>query len=465
KEQLQGLLDGGIDLIILETFTNLEHIRTALDLCKKETKLPVIAQMAFLEGTRTAMASNVKTIVKELINAGADIVGANCGSGPRYTLDVIKALSGYTDMFISAQPNAGYPQIVDGRTVYVTSPEYFAHNSMKLAEAGANIIGGCCGTTPEHIRHIALELKDRKPYKRQAHISSVIEFKEAPGAVIEKDRSVLSKIIVELLPPKTAQTEKLIDTAKMLKEKGARVLSFPENPLARVRMSSIAAAGIVKNSTGLDAIFHYTCRDRSLIGLQSDILGAHALGLRSVLAVTGDPVSLGNSPEASPVFDVDSIKLVKLIANMKREMGIDLKIGVAFNPNFIDMAPQIARLQKKINAGAQFAMTQPVFDRNKICEIKEKTEKLAIPVYIGILPLVSRKNAEFLHNEVPGMQIPLDIRKRMDVKEGKDARQEGVSIALELMNSCSSFVDGFYLISPMHLYEISGQILEKIQNK
>ncbi len=465
KEQILGLAEGGVDLFILETFSKIEHIKIAISACKKEASLPVVAQMAFLEGNRIGLGDSVQIIAQELIRTGADVVGANCGNGPRHTLDIINALSNSTDAFISAQPNAGYPQIVDGRTMYLTTPEYFAEYAKKFAQAGANIIGGCCGTTPEHIRLIAKALKGKRPYIRKRSEGFIEATREKQGEPDKKEISVGIKVVVELMPPKTADTNKLIDTAVMLKEKGAKVLSFPENPLARARMSSIAAAGIVKQKTNLDTIFHYTCRDRSLIGLQSDLLGACALGLTSVLAVTGDPVSLGTNPKASSVFDVDSIRLVKLISDMKKEFGLNLRTGVAFNPNFKDIGPQTERLKRKIDAGAEFAMTQPMFEIDKIAEMAKKTKSLGIPVFVGILPLVSRKNAEFLHNEVPGMQIPDAIRSRMNIEDKQKAKEEGMSIALELIEGSKSFVDGFYLISPMHLYEISGQILEKIEEK
>ncbi|RPJ62375.1 MAG: bifunctional homocysteine S-methyltransferase/methylenetetrahydrofolate reductase, partial [Dehalococcoidia bacterium] len=317
KEQVMALAEGGVDVFILETFSNLEHIKIALSACKKETSLPVIAQMIFLDGLRTGYGNSIQSIVDALTAGGADVIGTNCGNGPSALKDVINKLVQITDKYISALPNAGYPQVVDGRSMYLTSPEYFAIHAQELVNSGVNIIGGCCGTTPEHIRLIAGKLKNRKPAQRpERKAETEMVFVQAP-AFYEKKVGGAANVIVELLPPKDADIEKLIDTAAMLKGSGAQVLSFPENPLAQVRMSSIAAAGLIKRTTGTEAIFHYTCRDRNLIGLQSDLLGAYALGLRYMLAVTGDAVSLGNNPEASPVYDVDSIKLVNLISNMK----------------------------------------------------------------------------------------------------------------------------------------------------
>ncbi|MFA5500806.1 MAG: bifunctional homocysteine S-methyltransferase/methylenetetrahydrofolate reductase, partial [Candidatus Omnitrophota bacterium] len=325
-QQAVALAKGGVDILMLETFSSLEHIKIALDACRKETSLlPVIAQMALVNGLRTGFGNNIHTIVKSLEDGQADCIGANCGSGPAAMREAISALSEITEKYIICQPNAGYPQNVSGRSMYLTSPEYFAQYAAEISLAGANIIGGCCGTTPEHIRLIAKKLKGQKPTARtvkkyQQEISFTQQKPFYAEATVTKPG-----IIVELLPPKHADTEKLINTAAMLKSSGASTLSFPENPLAQVRMSAIAAAAIVKEKTGLETIFHYTCRDRNLICLQSDLLGAYALGIRCVLAVTGDPASLGNNPQASSVFDVDSIKLIKLIDNMKKSLRLDMR--------------------------------------------------------------------------------------------------------------------------------------------
>ncbi|MFZ2385231.1 MAG: bifunctional homocysteine S-methyltransferase/methylenetetrahydrofolate reductase [Candidatus Omnitrophota bacterium] len=458
--QAEALAEGGVDCFILETFSNLEHIRIALSACKKAAQIPVICQMVFSQGLRTGFGNSISSAVDVLSAAGADILGANCGQGPAAMLEAVKRLAQLTDKYISAQPNAGYPQVIEGRTMYFDSAEYFASYALKLAEAGANIVGGCCGTTPEYIRLASGFLKGAAPALRE---------KARPGLQTMKlrekqhgiDKQV--KLIVELLPPKGADAEKMIDTALMLKSRGAKLFSLPENPLAQVRMSSIAAAGLVKRQALADTIFHYTCRDRNLIGLQSDLLGACALGLDKVLAVTGDPASLGSNPEASSVFDLNSIKLVGLISNMRRELGLDLSIGVAFNPNFENISGQLERLKRKIEAGADFVLTQPVFDIQKAVFTVEEAGKLGIPVYFGILPLLSKRSAEFLHNEVPGMSVPLRTRQRMDIADKILAAQEGIKIVLELTEALKSKVSGFYLISPAGKYEISAEIIERIK--
>lgn len=461
KVQAQALAEGGVDCFILETFSSLEHIRIALSACRDTAAgIPVICQMVFLHGLRTGFGNSISSVVSVLSAAGADVIGANCGQGPAAMLEAVKRLAQLTGKYISAQPNAGYPQIVDGRTMYFDSAEYFASYALKLAQSGANIVGGCCGTTPEYIRLAAQRLKGVKPAPRAKSVQ------ESRPAEPLRERPVIDKqitVIVEVLPPKGADAEKLIDTALMLKSRGAKLLSFPENPLAQVRMSSIAAAGLVKKQADIDTIFHYTCRDRNLIGLQSDLLGACALGLDKVLAVTGDPASLGSNPAASSVFDLNSIKLVSLIDNMRKEMGLRISVGVAFNPNFDSISGQLERLKRKIEAGADFVLTQPVFDKDKAVSTARDIMKLGVPVYFGILPLLSRKSAEFLHNEVPGMSVPLNIRERMEISDKERAIEEGKKILLELTEVLKGKVSGFYLISPAGKYGISAEIVECIK--
>jgi homocysteine S-methyltransferase len=464
KEQVLALATAGVDLFILETFSNVEHIKIALSVCKDLTRLPVVCQMVFLDGLRTSLGYSVRAAVEALEAGGADVIGVNCGNGPAAVAGAVEEIVRLTNKPVAAQPNAGYPQTVGGRCVYMSSPEYFAGYAGILAEAGASLVGGCCGTTPEHIRLIARDLRNRAPVRRQRLVSEKeAVFVRAP-AFYEQRKGSKVQTIVELLPPKSADAEKLVDEAVLLKNSGADVFSCPENPLAQVRMSSIVAAGLVKKAVGLEAIFHYTCRDRNLIGLQSDLLGAYALGLRAVLVVTGDPVAAGVHPEASSVFDVDSVKLVKLIDTMKKTLSLDMRVGVAFNPNLQNMEGQLERLKRKIDAGAEFIMTQPMFDAGQVARVADALRPLGIPFYPGVLPLASKKNAEYLHNEVPGIRIPEDIRKRMDINEKQKAQQEGMAIALELMRATEKMVSGFYLISPLRKYEMTAAILKQLRS-
>jgi homocysteine S-methyltransferase len=450
-----------VDLFILETFSSLRQLRLALAAVKRVSALPVICTMTFTDGTGTAMGESVAAVVEALEQDGADVIGANCGTGPASILAVVREMAGLTDKPICAQPNAGYPMLVEGRTLFQSGADYFARYAGLLVEAGASVVGGCCGTTPEHIRLTAAALSGMRVASRPPRAARV-RSAGCPAESLIRD-SIASRrrvVVVELAPPKTNDPSRIISAAVMLKAKGAQVFSFPDNPLAQVRMNSIMVAGLVAQKTGLECIFHYTCRDRNSIGMQSDILGAHALGLHAVLAVTGDPVSPGTTVGARPVFDLNSVKLVQLIQSMNKTFGMSMLTGVGFNPNFEDCGPQLARLKMKKDAGAAFAMSQPLFDAGKIIEISARAREIGIPLFVGILPLVSRRNAEFLHNEVPGMQVPEEIRKRMDIPDKQQAQEEGIRIAREIIAAVKDAVDGFYLISPMGRYEVSAALLE-----
>jgi len=370
-------------------------------------------------------------------------------------------MAALTDLPICAQPNAGYPLQLEGRTLFQTGADYFARYAVLLVEAGAALIGGCCGTTPEHIRLVSEALSGHVVLQRPPVAARGVYVRSAEQSPLQASIAGRRRVVVvEISPPKTQDASKIVAAAVMLKAKGAQVLSFPDNPLAQVRMNSIAAAGLIFRETGLECIFHYTCRDRNTIGIQSDLLGARALGLRTVLAVTGDPIPVGSVVGASPVFDLNSVKLVQLIESMNKTLGLGMMAGVAFNPNFEDIAPQMVRLAVKKEAGAQFAMTQPVFDAARIIAFSDAARQIGIPVFAGILPLVSKRNAEFLHNEVPGMSIPEVIRKRMDLPDKGRQQQEGLRIARELVLAVKDRVDGFYLISPLGRYEVSAELLD-----
>ena len=342
-------------------------------------------------------------------------------------------------MPLAAFANSGFPEFVDGRYIYRTTPDYFAEKGLEMAAAGAVLIGGCCGTTPEHIRQLALRLEGVKPAKKPVFI----EF--TPAAAVadqeEHEKGFLAEwgkrpvITVELDPPKGLDCSRLLAGAAALKEAGADAINLAENPLARVRMGNIALARIIQEQVGIEVIPHITCRDRNLLGLQSDLMGASLLGIRSILAVTGDPARLGDQSGASSVFDLNSFGLIKLLADLNSGVnglgqsisaGTGFKIGCAFNPNTPKMEVQVARLEKKVAAGAQFAQTQPVYDAARAIAAAESTAHLGIPVLLGIMPLTGERNCEYLHNEVPGIVIPDEIRARMRGKEKSEGAAEGI---------------------------------------
>ncbi len=469
-EQALPLAEGGVDLIILETFSDLDQLCAAIAAAKM-TSLPIIASMAYLEGGRTGGGVEASTAARRLTLAGADLVGANCGAGPREILITLAELAKGTGKPFAAFANSGFPEFVDGRYIYRTTPEYFAEKGLEMVDAGAVLIGGCCGTTPEHIRHLAERIGVMKPAQRQFFISvaepdhTTAQEEQKSGFLAEWGKRPV--ITVELDPPKGLDCSRVLAGAQALKEAGVDAINLAENPLARVRMGNIALARMIQETTGIEVIPHMTCRDRNLLGLQSDLMGASLLGIRSILAVTGDPARLGDQSGASSVFDLNSFELIKLIADLNsgvNALGHSISgrtgftIGCAFNPNSPRIDIQVGRLEKKIAAGAQFAQTQPVYDLAIASTMAESTGHLGIPVLLGIMPLVGERNCEYLHNEVPGITIPEAVRQRMKGKEKSEGAAEGLQIAKELIEQVRGFVRGYYIIAPFGRHEVAVEL-------
>jgi len=460
REQVAGLAEGGVDLFILETFSDLEQLVCALR-AAKETGLPVIASMAYQEGERTGNGVDVVTAAARLTEAGADLVGANCGAGPREVLLAIQRMATVTPLPLAAFANSGFPEYLDGRYIYRTTPEYFADKGAEMALAGAALIGGCCGTTPEHIRQLSLRLHGTSP-RRVQQVVNGIEAPRVPAAAPARQgflaRWGTGKIVtVELDPPRGLECAKIIAGSRILRDAGADAINIAENPLARVRMGNIALAHTIQQEVGIEVIVHVTCRDRNLLGLQSDLMGASLLGIRSILAVTGDPARLGDQTGASSVFDLNSFGLIKLIADLNSGVNglgqplggsTGFTIGCAFNPNTPKMEVQVGRLEKKIAAGARFIQTQPIYAAERALEMARLTSRFGVPLLMGIMPLVGERNCEYLHNEVPGIVIPDGIRARMKGKEKEEGAAEGLAIARELIDAVRGEIDGFYIIAP-----------------
>ncbi len=475
REQILALAEGGVDLFILETFSDLAQLKCALKVAG-ETGLPVIACMTFMEGGRTAGGVEVEKAALELAAAGANVIGANCGAGPLEILASIRRMAAVTDLPLAAFPNSGFPEYVDGRYIYRATPEYFAAMALEMAGAGAALIGGCCGTTPEHIRRIAEKLAGVKPAARMApRVLAVTGEQPVSG---ERSEGFLARwgkspiVTVELDPPHGLDCAKVLAGSRALMEAGADAINLAENPLARVRMGNIALGSRIQKEVGIEVIVHITCRDRNLLGLQSELMGASLLGLRSILAVTGDPARLGDQAGASSVFDLNSFGLIKLLADLNSGIngqgnpighGTGFMIGCAFNPNSPKMEAQVSRLAKKVACGARFAQTQPIYDVARLDEMLELTAPLGIPVLPGILPLVSERNCEFLHNEVPGIVIPEEVRERMRGKEKEAGVKEGLAIAREFIAGVRDRVGGFYLIPPFGKYEIAADLIAFIK--
>ncbi len=474
RVQCHALAEGGVDLLMLETFASLEQLVAAVR-AARETGLPVSASLAFMEGGRSGDGRTVEDFCAAMEDAGADMIGANCGAGPLELVKVVTRLAALSDKPISAYANSGFPEYRDGRYIYRATPDYLAGMALEMAEAGANLIGGCCGTTPEHIAAIGRALSGRRPVVRSKGSAARVEETAAKGR--PESSSFLDAwgrrkvITVELDPPKGMDCSRILAGSRRLKEAGADAINLAENPLARPRMGNIALGSIIQEKVGIEVIIHITGRDRNLIGMQSDLMGASLLGIRSILAVTGDPASMGDHAGAKSVFDLHSFTLIKLLADLNRGVnaianpighGTGFTIGAAFNPNTGSMAVQAERLRKKVANGAVFAQTQPIYDPALFLEALELTSDCAIPLLPGIMPLVSGRNAEYLHNEVPGISVPAAIRDRMRGLEKEAGVREGLAIAKELIDATFEAAGGYYLIPPFGKYELALELIDHI---
>ena len=477
-EQIEALLEGGIDLFMAETLSNLAEMEIIVKAIKKVSELPIVAQLTYTAEGKTLLGSTPEESIAALAPLGVDVIGANCSVGPQKMLEVIQQFSELGAGFISAQPNAGLPRLYGGRFVYFSSPDYFGEYARKFVDSGVTLVGGCCGTTPDHIKAVAEALKDVHPIRKEKKATVTVKAKpvrekkpriDNVSPFLEKFKSKFV-ISVELDPPKGTNPKKLIRVAGELKEAGADAVNIADSPMARVRMSCLALAYLIRQNVDIDIVLHFTTRDRNLMGLQSDLLGANAVGIRDILALTGDPPHVGDYPHATAVYDVDSIGLVSVIS--KLNSGSDfagnsigkptrLSIGVAANPTSPDIDLELARLDRKIAAGAQYIFTQPMYDIDSINAFLDKIAHYSLPVMLGILPLVSYKHAEFMHYEVPGIVVPDYIRERMN-KAGERSAEEGEIISMELIDKIKRSVAGLYLMPSFGKFETSINIIKQI---
>ena len=481
KEQIECLAEGGVDVIMLETFSDLRELDIAIKAAKEMTDLPLIAQKTFIEEGRILEGELPADVVEFLQNLKVDVLGTNCTVGPQRMLYIIEKMAPRSTIKLSAQPTAGLPQLIDRRLVYQATPEYLAEYALKFIEEGVFLMGGCCGTTPAHIKEVADRIKGMKPVKRPiiAVIEEVPARKEEKAVIKEEGFSDFSLkikkkfvITTELDLPRGLDISDVLKGAGYLKNIGIDAVNISDGARARLRMSPITVAHLIKERVNMEIILHFTCRDRNLIGLQSELLGAHALGIKNVLAITGDPTNIGDYPNATSVFDVDSIGLVKILKKLNN--GIDLAdnsigeptrftICVAANPMAEDINCEIERLKGKIDEGADIIFTQPIFFPQQIENFLGKIENFRIPILAGILPLRSSRHTEFLHNEVPGIFIPEDIRKRMHGVSKDDAIKEGINIAQELLQEIKGLIEGVYLMPPFAKYEVVSDIISTLE--
>ena len=483
-EQASALLAGGVDLLAFETFVDINELEIAVKAARKLTDKPIIASMTIGEDFCTIYGTNLETISSKLNNSGADIIGLNCSVGPKIMFDAMEKLRELTNLPLIAQPNAGLPRMVENRTIYLCNPEYFGEYAKRFIQIGVRILGGCCGTTPDHIKWIA-NASRANTTGGKASIIKILEVEEqdAEGIVVvpTEEKSTLGKKIhdgkfvieAELTPPKGCDPTKAVEKAKQLKECGVDVVNLPDGPRASARLSSFALAVLIEKEANLETVLHFCCRDRNILGLQSDLMGAYALGIHNVLAITGDPPKVGNYPQAAAVFDIDSIGLVNIIhrLNHGRDLGNNLigkptgiLCGVGANPGAIDLDLEVKRFEMKVKAGAEFAVTQPVYDPELLKNFLKRIEYCRIPVIAGIWPLVSLKNAEFMNNEVPGASVPDHIMEKMRKADTLDAQREvGIQAAREALLGVKDFVQGVQVSVPLGRVDCFKQVIEVLK--
>lgn len=465
-EQAKILEENGVDVFQLETFSYINDLLVALEAVKSVSSLPIIAQLNVNpDGTAVGNFNPSDKSAVELERAGADVIGLNCSNGPQGLMAGLEQMARVTTKPLIARPNAGSPRNIEGRQIFMGTPEYFSSFTRKYIKLGVKVIGGCCGTTPAHIKEMKASVDSLSPAKTITKIDySKLDLEFSPMPLKEKSnfaRKLANKEFVtsvEIVPPKGCDPEKFKQSALLLKEKGVDGINIPDGPRASSRMSAMMMASIIEREVGIETIMHYTCRDRNILGMQSDLLGAYAYGLKNVLLVTGDPPKMGEYPDATAVFDLDSIGLTRLVNNFNHGIDIIQKpigkptgflIGVGVDPGAIDINIELERFYQKIEAGAEFAITQPVFDMKVLNYFLEKTKDAGIPIIAGIWPLVSYRNAEFMNNEVPGVNIPADIMERLKNCPDKDsARDTGIQIAHETLLEVKSRIQGAQVSAP-----------------
>lgn len=480
KEQIKGLLDGNVDLFMLETFVYLEELEQAVKAVKDSSGLPVLALVTVDEEGNTLIGMGPEGYIPIIESWGVDGVGVNCSIGPHAMLNAVEKIMKVATIPVVAEPNAGIPRNVEGRNLYLCSPEYISTYAQRYIELGVKIVGGCCGTKGEHIKAIRNAAKMVHPGKLTKSMKAEPQKMPDVEIVPTEEKSKFAKkiinnemvISVELVPPKGWDITSIIEKAEILYKKGVDCINIPDGPRASSRMSPQVLSYLMQRDVGIETILHYCCRDRNLLGMQSDILGNYAAGLKNILIITGDPPKVGDYPDATAVFDVDAIGLTHIVHNLNH--GIDIGhnpigdptgyfIGVGANPNAIDLDREIDRFFQKADAGAEFAITQPVFDVESLLSFMDKVKTTKVPVIAGVWPLVSYRNAEFMKHEVPGVYVPDSILERMKKHSTKeDALREGIKISRETLSAIKDRVAGIQVSAPFGNIKYSLQVMEGI---
>lgn len=480
RDQAKALLEGGVDLFCIETISDLNEMHQGILAVRDVCDLPIVAQMTLEEDGTSLYGTEPEVFTARLAEWGADVIGVNCSVGPHAMLEALERMAKATAKPLSAQPNAGTPRNVDGRNIYLCSPEYMGTYAKRFIVAGAKIVGGCCGTTPDHLRHIVKSVRMLRPAQRQVEIFIPGDQKREVETIPRGDKSRLARRItdgefvtaVELNPPKGISAAKVLESATILKGKGVDAINIPDGARAAARMGAMFLAIMTEKHAGIETILHYCCRDRNLIGMQGDLLGLYAIGLRNILIITGDPPKLGDYPDATAVFDVDAIGLTNMVTRLNH--GLDLggspigkptgyHVGVGANPGAVDRGYELKRFKFKVEAGAEYAVTQPVFDVDQLKSFLQAIASHRIPVIAGIWPLASLRNAEFMRNEVPGVVVPDSVMERMQKAEAEGrAREEGIAIARETLEEVKGQIQGVQVSAPFGKIQAALDVLSVI---
>ena len=483
QEQVAALVSAGVDLLILETFSNLEELREAIFGAREAAgqDIVLVAQVTIDDFGNMPGGSAPETFARRLDEWPVDVIGCNCTAGPKATLETIERIALYSRKPMSAMPNAGHPARVEGRSIYLCSPEYMAHYARRFLQAGVRIVGGCCGTTPEHIRMVRAEVRTVQPGRPGPAVAPLEPAAQAaalpPTPVAGKSRlggklaAGAFVAFVEILPPRGTDYIREVEGAQSCAARGIDCINVPDGPRASARMSAQVTCQLIQQKAGIEAVLHFCCRDRNLLGIQSELLGAYAVGIRNLICITGDPPRMGSYPSATAVFDVDSIGLINIVSNLNRGLDIggnpmgsktELLIGVGANPGAVNPEEEMRRFEWKVQAGAEYVVTQPVFDLDMLERFVRQVEHAKIPVIAGIWPLTSLRNAEFMLNELR-VPVPEEFMGRMRRAESvEQAREEGVAIAREMVRRVRPMVQGVQLSAPFGRYRMALDVAEAI---
>ncbi|WP_156735213.1 bifunctional homocysteine S-methyltransferase/methylenetetrahydrofolate reductase [Bacillus velezensis] len=481
REQLYLLLHEEPDGLLLETYYDLEEAREVLKIARKETELPIMLNVSMHEQGVLQDGTPLREALRSIADLGADITGINCRLGPYHMIEALTEVPIFRDAYLSVYPNSSLPSLEEGRLVYDTDDAYFRESAVQFRTQGARIIGGCCGTTPNHIRAMAEAVRGLSPVtdkevkiRREEEVISVRNERTEPG--LNEIAAQKRSIIVELDPPKKLNFDKFLQAAAELKDTGIEALTLADNSLATPRISNAACGSLLKERLDIRSLVHITCRDRNIIGLQSHLMGLDTLGLTDILAITGDPSKIGDFPGATSVYDLTSFDLIRLIKQFNEGISLSGKplgkktnfsVAGAFNPNVRHLDKAVKRLEKKIECGADYFVSQPVYSEQQLIDIHHETKHLKTPVYIGIMPLTSSRNAEFIHHEIPGIKLSDSIREKMALagEDKQKQKAEGLAIAKSLLDTACELFNGIYLITPFLRSDLTSELAAYIKQK